>query len=182
MPNSNNALHVALIKAADHFVTKMKQRLSSSDYPHGDTTGRGYTSIEDSIVIGQPVIGQDQASITIQVGGERAPFASAFEFGSGIHSTRGPSHTYVIEPKNKGALAFIWPGHDADFPRGLKYIGPGKDGKLLFQYVDHPGIKPVPFIQPTITEELEAIKRIVGQEVKIEILRSVREGINGSTR
>jgi hypothetical protein len=81
-----------------------------------------------------------------------APQAAAFEYGSGIHATKGTPVTYVIKPKNAGALAFYWPGHESGMKPGKKFIGYGKDGRLMFTHVDHPGVEAKPYLHPAINQ------------------------------
>lgn len=92
--------------------------------------------------------------------------ARAWEYGSGLHAQRGRQAKYVISPKNKKVLAFFWEVNKTNgetvnvgalessiykntgpgIPFGLartmgKFYGIGSDGRLLFNWVEHPGIE-----------------------------------------
>lgn len=173
--NLNLGVHAALQLAAKLFVERVSKRLQSSEYPGADVTGRGNIPIQDSIVIGTSQQTTAGVQIVITFGGPKAPYAIAYEYGSGIHSTIGPSHTYPIFPKEKMALAFDWPGHDPDIPPNSgKFVGMAKDGRFMFYYVDHPGIMPHPYIHPTITDTKDEIKKIIGKEFKASILIGIK--------
>lgn len=94
-----------------------------------------------------------------------APQARAFEFGSGIHSTKGPKATYVISPKNKMALAIPfsrWQDFEGEAIPGPKMSGVGNNGFILW-YVDHPGVAPHSFMTPAILAKLpDATQRLNG--------------------
>lgn len=81
-----------------------------------------------------------------------APHAAAFEYGSGEHGDTGAP--YIISPKERAALAFEWPGHDPPWG-SQKFIGLGEDGKFLFRFVEHPGVKAKPYLRPAIESERE---------------------------
>lgn len=110
------------------------------------------SEIPDAIRVGEVKEQDGQFFGEIIVDLNIAPQGAAFEFGSGIHATKGTPGTYVIKPKNKSALAFDWPGHESGMKPGPKFIGYGRDGKLLFTYVDHPGVAPKPYLHPAITQ------------------------------
>ena len=104
-------------------------------------------------------------SITISVDSKLAPHAEAFEKGSGIHGDK--RKTYKIRPK-KGALAFYWPGGPsaAELWGSKKFLGVGKSGKLLFSYVDHPGVKARPYLEPAVDASVNSIlNRLSGATV-----------------
>jgi hypothetical protein len=152
----NNVL-AALANIGNIFSEKLKQKID---------TVRAPKAIKDNIFVGSPMENGANASIEITID---HPAAAAFEWGSGIHGKKGEK--YWILPKNKGALAFLWPGHTADFPRRGKYLGPGEDGeRLVFSYVEHPGVEERPFIKPTIDDTKEEFKKILGQGFKAELL------------
>ena len=107
-----------------------------------------------------------------------APHAAAFEYGSGEHGDTGAP--YIISPKEKAALAFEWPGHDPPWG-SQKFIGLGEDGKLLFRFVEHPGVKARPYLRPAIESERDGLIRSIAStlrdafletEVKVEVIRA----------
>lgn len=163
---NNNSILEGLSKSAAVFVQSMESKLSSG-YP---------SAIKDSIITRPPQSTETESSITVEVGKD-APMTRAFEYGSGIHRTRGTPGTYVIAPKAgiyNGLLAFEWPGHTKNFPRGRKYVGASKYGdKLLFNYVDHPGIAPKPFVRPSIEDSKAEIRKILGQSFKVAIMTGI---------
>lgn len=63
------------------------------------------TSIAGSFSVGSPM--QNGATYSIEIKVDH-PAAGAFEYGSGIHATKGTKGKYIIAPKNKNALAFFW--------------------------------------------------------------------------
>jgi hypothetical protein len=149
----NNYYIVALTKAAKVLVQEIRSNLRSGDYP-------------DEIAKGLKV-GTAKATET---GGEirivfTAPMSAAFERGSGEHGPDG--ERYRIEPKDVGALAFEWDKTPAG--PGEKFIGQAGDGRLLFRYVDHPGIEARPYIAPAIDAKRDEMKKILGLPAKIII-------------
>lgn len=160
-------------KAANIVVDNIKTQLSAGRYPEGDSE-RGYVSIQESIVIGTPQRTSSGIEIEIQIGGSQAPYAPAFEYGSGLHRTTGIPKEYIIEPKKKPTLAF--PFTITYMPRpsklvGVLGIGSYEDvleefmwnehgqlsGVMFWNYIEHPGIKPYPFIKPTLPISMRTI-------------------------
>lgn len=109
-------------------------------------------------------------SIDIKVDLNIAPAAAAYEWGSGIHATRGNAGTYPIVPKNHNYLAFFWPKVDGD-PSFRRL----PDGRVLLASVNHPGVAPKPYLKPTIDDTKEEFKKILGQGFKAEILQGVNK-------
>jgi hypothetical protein len=114
--------------------------------------------------------------IDIKVHLKEAPAAGAYEWGSGIHATKGKRGTYIIAPRTKGALAFFWDKVDEGSKTGAKFRGISPTtGKAIFSYVDHPGVAPRPYLVPTIHETKNEFKKILGQGFKAEILQGVNK-------
>lgn len=91
------------------------------------------------------------------------PDALAQEYGSGLKATRGAKHTYPIEPKNKGALAFM-----------------GRDGGwVVTKHVDHPGIAPFRGVGYARIS-LQEIRKRMRAELSAEILRAIKLDIRTS--
>ena len=79
--------------------------------------------------------------------------ARAYEYGSGIHSTskkvskwqQGAGGKILITPKRAKVLAFHWQVLASDPPGtwygGQKLIKKSSEGKAIFRYVEHPGVK-----------------------------------------
>src|SRR3990167_1272565 len=155
MPANN--LADSLARAADVLAKKIVEKAPFQHLRSAVSVG-GVTS---------PGPGRYQVDVKVT-----APDALAYEYGSGIHRQENAG-TYEIRPKNKRALAFAWPGHTADFPRGGKYIGPGRDDKLLFTFVDHPGVAARPYNTPAIEEAIPEMRQIIGQAFSIEVMAQV---------
>lgn len=151
MPNNNMA--DSLARAAEVLAKKIRAKA-----PH--------QHLKDAVSVGgvtSPQPGRYEVEVKVT-----AKDALAWEYGSGVHNPKNPG-TYEIRPKNKKALAFVWPNHTPDFPRGGKYIGPGRDDKLLFRFVDHPGVAARPYNTPAIEESLAEMRQIIGQAFAIEV-------------
>ena len=139
------------------------------------------TTIPKAISVGTVEGDENRMSITISVDEKIAPHAMAFEKGSGIHGEKGK--TYVIKPRNVGALAFDWKGgpEASELWGSNKFLGVGRGGKLLFKFVDHPGVEARPFLAPALNNSISAIlNRFSGAAVealddslgvKVEIIR-----------
>jgi len=142
----------AMTKATDILYQEMIQRLASPDYPNeiAEATKTLPVKVDGGRVIG-----------TIEIDLNKAEMALAFELGSGIHAEKGPRGTYKIQPKDAQALAFRW--NPQQEPWGSpKFIGKTPDGRYLFRWVDHPGIKARPYIQPSIEAKAQEITQLLG--------------------
>lgn len=114
-----------------------------------------YKKIKDSVFISR-VSGTDKSrSITVGIntnprtGG--APFARAFDIGSGIHGKF--SQTYPIDAKNFPNLIF----------KGTKALA----GKIIrVPHVDHPGVMGVGYTNRALEESRPKIKKELGKEVR----------------
>jgi hypothetical protein len=155
----NNGILAGLTKVATLFVQKMKQRLSSGNYPQGNS-GRGTTSIQDATSIGTAQTNGDISFIDVNISLAQAPFAAAFEWGSGLHAKRGGAALYLIAAKNADQLHFWW-------EKGGKWFV-GK--KLPF---GHPGIVAKPYIAPTLAENKAEFRKMIGKELKAAIMLGV---------
>jgi hypothetical protein len=130
-------------------------------------------SISKAFSVGSPMQNDMTYSIDITVD---HPAAGAFEYGSGIHATKGKKEKYIIEPKTKGALAFFWDKVNEGSKTGSKFWGiSSTTGKAIFGYVEHPGVEKRPYLVPTINETKEEFKKILGQGFKAEILQGVNK-------
>lgn len=151
-----NEMLAGLTKAAHYLVLKMKDRVSANNLPN---------KISEAMSIGNAnIFGESDAGIEITISLDPetgAPMAGAYEWGSGIHDPENP-HLIPIAAKNASNLVFWWERESKWF------VGP----KLPY---GHPGVAPRPYIEPTIRDEMEAIKSIVGTEVKAAIITSLRE-------
>ena len=170
---ASNDLLAAMVKGATHFYNAVVAKLNSGNYPDGDAE-RGYSSIQDAMSISPAAIEGNKAHIDIIIDLKDAPYAAAFEFGSGIHSTKGPAETYPIEPKDKKVLAFPWtPSSPAGVRASSKYADDFDGTFWLMHKVDHPGIPPKPYLVPTLDKEADKIVEIVGKDLDATIYRMV---------
>jgi hypothetical protein len=161
---NSNGLQKGLIEAANYLAEKVKQKLDSGHYPSGNDSFRpNYSSIQDTITVGTPEGTDNNLSITVSMGGENAPYAVAYERGSGIRGEK--KEDYTIASKNRSLLAFLW---KYPSPLGRK-LTPG-DEEVAFQEIQHPGIAPQPYLEPTINAEKDEIAKIIGREFKAAIL------------
>lgn len=120
--------------------------------------------IKEHIIVDSAEASSGNYSITIRIPLKDAPEAGAYEFGSGVHSTRGPKKEYRIDPKNSPVLAIPrsrWP--DFEDPVRVK-IPPDrmlKEGRtgLLLRYVMHPGVEARPYMTPAIRAALPDLRK-----------------------
>jgi len=158
--NINNSLIVGLTRAANHFVIKMKERISNKKLPR---------AISDATAIGTANVSGDTASIVVTIDLEKAPMAAAFEWGSGIHSTKEKPEKYRI-PNLEGGT-----GKKLKIPAERWPNKSKSDDPAYLPFVMHPGVEANSYIRPTIVAELPELKRIIGQEVKAAILIGIKE-------
>lgn len=153
----------ALAKVGAIFANKAASKASSNRLDE----------ISKSFSVGSPNQNGDTYFIEVKV---NHPAAAAFEYGSGIHSTKGAKGKYKIFPRDKMALAFFWDKVDVNSKTNYKFLGiSAKTGKALFNFVDHPGVAPRPYLVPTIDDTKEEFKKILGQGFKAEILKGVNK-------
>ena len=112
--------------------------------------------------VGSPMQNGNTSSIEITA---KHPAVRAYEWGSGIHATKGTPETYPIVPKNKTYLAFMWPKVDGD-PSFRRL----PDGRVLLKQVSHPGVAARPFLAPTVEDTKVEFRKILGQGFKAELL------------
>jgi len=94
--------------------------------------------------------------VVIDTKPDAAPMAGAFEWGSGVHGTKGEK--YPIQAKDpEGNLVFWWE------KRNKWFVG----AKLPF---GHPGVKARPYIAPSIKDIREPLKKMFAQEIKKQLL------------
>ena len=116
------------------------------------------TPIKDNAFsVGSPMQKGMTYSIDIYVD-DPGGIASAYEWGSGIHRTKGTPGKYTIS--GNPLLAFEW----------------AKIGKkVVFTSVQHPGVAPRPYIVPTIESTKAEFRKILGQGFKAEVLQGVNK-------
>lgn len=138
---------------ADEYAKYLAEYLKTRNYPSGDIE-RGLKPIQDTIEVGQPKPTDYGCSVEVLIGGPEAPYALAFEYGSGLHATKGKKDKYPI--RGNPYLAFYW-----------EKIGEF----VVLPTVKHPGIKPIPFVEPTLKSFYnERLKKIIATKFKTEVL------------
>lgn len=143
----------SLMEVARLFANKAAQKSIDVGAPKG---------IAGAFTIGQATESEGIASVEVA---NSHPAAAAYEFGSGIHATKGEKGKYPIEPRNKKYLAFMWPKVEGD-PSFRRL----PDGRVLLSHVEHPGVEAKPYGKPTIEENKAEFRKILGQSFKAEIL------------
>ena len=168
MPKVNDGDVIKILNdAADKIVQKAKENASWS------------STIPNAISSEPAVATSDGYEVAIKLDASKdgpAPQSAAFEFGSGIHATRGRKGKYVIEPTNGGqALAISTSRWNFTFPAkpGPKMIGyvdelrnePGPG--FIVKYVDHPGVSQKAFVTPAILETIDEVEQKINQAIGI---------------
>ena len=168
----------ALTEAIYYLEAKIRETLESGNYPSGkDEYREGYIPIEDSAIVEEAKSSGNFLFAKITWGGENAPYATAFEFGSGEHAGGG---TYPIKPVQANALAFFWEriGDQVIVPKGGGFKTYRDGANLLIigkGQVDHPGIEARPYIEPTVQQEINVISDMVERTVSTKIMRELDE-------
>jgi len=173
-----SSLHADLLEVGKIVAQKLINALSS-DYPE---------EMRSNVVIDSPVVEKkgmfsSSGHIDIYIDGKKAPMAAAFEWGSGEHATRGPIGTYVIEPKDASVLRFGWqpdfvPWNSPKFA-GVVLDGAGTEGTYFFQWVDHPGIAPRPYLNRVIQESMPEVMKVIGLGTTGRLLSGLKEVADG---
>lgn len=100
-------------------------------------------------------------SVSIILDTDIAPEAPAYEWGSGLHDTKGSPHFIDIYATNVPNLIFEgtneWEGQLIRVP-----------------HVNHPGVKAKPFIKPAVDKHRAALKQAVREEVNKNLRISIR--------
>lgn len=104
--------------------------------------------------------------VVVHTGENEAPMAGAFEWGSGLHSTKGEPAKYPIDPIKGEYLAFEWENEPKIIQERAPHL---PDGRVLLKHVDHPGVRPEPYMAPAIQEKNDEIARTIG-DAFLEIL------------
>lgn len=152
----SNDMLAALTRSAQIFTDEMIRYLNSGNYPKGDgSRNPATTSIQDATSIGAPQANDKGGLIDVLINLKYAPYALAFEYGSGIH---GSKHSlYPIAARNADNLVFWW-------ERENRWFVGSRLGK------GHPGIKPRPYIDPSIKAKKKEIVETLGQAFVASII------------
>ena len=176
--NLSSGIHKGLVKAANHFATKVNAKLNTPGYPSGnDVSNRPYKSIQATLDISPVRESGEGQSISVTYGGEDAPYTLAYEFGSGEHAEFGNKGSYKI-PTDATWVMFPVGSGARSAARWPNYQGTKKTGDMIaFPQVDHPGIKAKPFIRPTIQAEMGAITKMIGDEFFIMLRTEFKDEV-----
>jgi len=162
-PININQLIASMAASAELLSNEMKNRTSGGDYPSG---------LADSIVVGDVKPIGDYLEVRISV---KHPAGAAYEWGSGIHSTKGPKEKYPIDPKKAGGLLMFpeekWPN--------FKFI-PGSpvypiNGTFYLRHVEHPGVEARPYAEPSIQAKKKEIAKMIGRGFIASISRKEKD-------
>lgn len=94
--------------------------------------------------------GANELTVRVFVKLSDAPDARAWEYGSGLHATRGPVGKYPIDAKNVPDLVFFWAN------RNKWFVGP---------HVNHPGIVGRPYLHIGLFDHIDEIKTALREEL-----------------
>ncbi len=169
---NNSFVRPSLVSIVGNFVRKMFENIDTKRVPRVVKQATTVGNVER--------ISNDRQKIDVVINLRQAPMALAYEFGSGLHAERDVNKTYTIKPRERRALAFFWPGRTSNYPRGRKYIGPAPDGRLMFNYVDHPGIRARPYIRPALESTLEELDEHILRHLTAQIILGEDEVIEVS--
>lgn len=156
MPNNNlfdAGIRQALTKAAGFMAERARERAP---------TKRTRANIEVSQVR------KDGSTYSIEVFVilKKAPEAGAYEYGSGLHATKGTPGTYPIVAKNAPNLVFWWE------KKGKWFVGPS---------VDHPGVEARPYLLPSAMEAKDMLKKDLVEATGKLLRITIRQSIKGQT-
>ena len=162
MPANNDAMLSAkksLPQAANIWVNRAKQKAKTR-------------RIKESFSIGQVVEeGDGRFSITIR---NTAPEMAAYEFGSGLRSTKKAPSKYLIKSKSGKILTFNMPeALNIEYAKVKPQPG---TGKVFLPQVMHPGVAPEPAMEPALREVSPEMRSVIGQDFTVEVIhKSIRE-------
>jgi len=150
-----NDILAGLSKVADIVMTQIQKKISEVNAPR---------AIAETISKQSPAAdGDTGAHIDITIDHPAAP---AFEWGSGLHSTRGEKKKYPIpdEPTGVGIPVENWP----------KFKPPPFGTTVWFTQIKHPGVEKRPFIAPSVVATMPEVKKILGASMKAQLMRGVK--------
>ena len=120
-----------------------------------------------------------QAKITIVIGeGKKDPTSPTQPITGLLGAVEYGAEPHVISPRTKQTLAFFWPKATRPIRRGGKILGTTMDGKILFSYVDHPGMKGY----HPIRDAVAATREKAVDELKLDIRKNIVEAMNITIR
>jgi len=169
-------------RLVENKITEELNRVANDIASQAKSNSSWSSDIPDAISVSKLDKNADRYTIDITVNLKAAPQARAYEYGSGIHRTRGKPGTYRISPRpDTDATMLVFPFTITFMPspnklRGVAGIGDWEDvwyemavsdhgqisGRMFWNYVDHPGVDARPYLAPAIEESRRSIRnRIV---------------------
>jgi len=183
-----------LISEVTAILTKGANDIANTAKSTAQANGIGH--VGRAIYIEEAVPSKDKVSITIVLSAELVPDAIAYEYGSGVHATRGPKGRYEIKARNVSVLKFQFPESMNIFP--VKDIPLGKSGEyaiggavygkapflnygdergtVYLPLVMHPGVAPRPYMNPSIDKHLPEITNEIVKKVTATVTLTI-EGL-----
>lgn len=116
-------------------------------------------NIADAISITKVEKTGNQYKISILVDTKKSPSAAAYEYGSGIHRTKGSPGLYPISAKNVPNLVFYWD------KKGGWFVGPSLPH-------GHPGVQARPYLQPAVDQNIKTFRAELAKAFKDAVLSS----------
>lgn len=142
----NGAADIVSVKT----ITQAANRIANSARAFARTKRAGKNAA--GIKVDSAHVTQQTVTINIIFDVAKSPWLPAYEWGSGIHATRGKKGKYPINAVSAPSLVFEgtnqWEGQIIRVPE-----------------VQHPGVKPRPFLEPAKKKHREEIKRAFREEV-----------------
>ena len=157
----------------DGEVLKILNEAANSIVEQAKTNSSWSKDIPKAISFKPAVVTSDGYEVDIELDASPngpAPQAAAFEFGSGIHATKGTKGTYKIRPKTAGKfLYFPW---NPENPVGALMSEKVEDfwdeaDLWVFREVDHPGVAPRAFMTPAIQQKLPELEQKINQAARV---------------
>lgn len=167
----SNDLIAALGTVGKLFYDTMKGKIDGGNYPPGSDNERGLKTIPDATTVQSPEKDGENYILRIEIdtSDSGAPYAAAYEWGSGEHKLEGGAE-YPIEGHGK---YMVWP--EAHWPQWEPW--PGKAGlnpwrgNFITKSIMHPGVEAKPYITPTVQQIKPEVKKILAREFKVGFLR-----------
>lgn len=152
-----SGIYASLAKVANFFAEKMKQKIDDVKAPK---------IIKQHISIDSPVVNPNisYVDVVIDTSKEGAPMAGAYEFGSQPYHIPPDGEKFMAFPKER------WPTFDPS-----KWGNRAIPNTFVFTHVNHPVIVPRPYIQPTILENKEEIRKMLARDFKAAILGNIQK-------
>lgn len=160
MPNNSNQYVVGL-ETLNGITDMVRRRLAKGVAECGVIVSQAAQQnavkhIGDHIHVGEVKEEGNKTSVEVYVPISEAPDAGAWEYGSGLHRTKGTPGLYPIAAKNVPNLVFWWE------KRSKWFVGPA----LPF---GHPGIVARPYLRPALWDNVQRILEIMKKAVSGEL-------------